>query len=87
MITVIGIYVIMRIICSDRSIVLTGLSLVAGQMHRLAAEIAQSVEPLGDKFRPAMCGVVRWLAEIHPDRLCCRACIRFIHGTGHIDRG
>lgn len=30
----------------------------------------------------------RWLAEIHPDSLCCTACIRCIlHWTGHFDRG
>jgi hypothetical protein len=27
---------------------------VAGQTHRLAAETAQSVEAVSDKFRPAM---------------------------------
>jgi hypothetical protein len=50
----------MLIILSDRLIVLTFYSRVAGQTRRLATEIAQSVEALGDKFRPAM----SWLKYI-----------------------
>jgi hypothetical protein len=58
MITMIGIIVIMLIILSDRLIVLTGL-LTCGRTNtpscrQLAAEIAQFMDALGDKFRPAM---------------------------------
>jgi hypothetical protein len=54
----------MLIILSDRSIILTGprqvYSRVAGPTRRLATEIAQSVEALGDKI----CPVMRWLKYI-----------------------
>jgi hypothetical protein len=45
------------------------------------AEIAQSVKSLGDKF-PSSSSHALWLAEMHPDRLCCRAASAAASSTG-----